>query len=525
MKLSMLAQTIFDAADTPAAIVRQDGLLLLVNDAFAGISGWKKSRLEGKRNLALFVSPEEVETILSLKPEKSAKLRKGKPAGAVVTFCDRSGCASHCAATVTALPAAKARLLILRSKYPETAEASETNRQQFRHFIDKNDAAILLFDPADCMVVDANLAASRHFGHSRETLIAYGLGLFAEPNEFDNLKQIICTAPPSERSYVMTYYRADGSKSILRFHANIIRMNDGDLIYCSFRDIGEEICLKEELRFRQAQLIHANKMGALGMLVSSVAHEISNPNNFIMHNIQILTDAWKDTLPILRDYYQEHGDYYLGGIPLSEFEEVIPRLVYGIHDGSERIRSIVANLREYVRSDRAKIQSSVDLSVVVINAVALMRSEIARHTNAFHLMCAEGLPFIRGSAQKLEQVVINLLLNALQSLSDRNQTVSLLVTHEAGTDEVLLVVRDEGIGMTELIKAKILEPFFSTKLERGGTGLGLYISHSIVCEHKGTMRFTSESGVGTTVTVRIPAVHGKAGLDEGRQPLTSGIAG
>ncbi|HSW64152.1 MAG TPA: ATP-binding protein [Dissulfurispiraceae bacterium] len=525
MKLSMLAQTIFDAADTPAAVVRQDGLLLLANDAFAGISGWKKSRLEGKRNIALFVSPEEVERILTMKPEKSAKFRKRKQAGADVTFCDRFGCVSCFETSGYDLPGTKARLLILRPKYPETAEASEMNRQQFRQFFDQNDFAILLFDPENCRVVDANLAASRLFGHSRDVLVAKGLGLFAEPNEFDNLQQIICTVPPSERSYVMTYYRDDGSKSILRFHANVIRMNAGNLIYCSFRDIGEEIRLKEEMRFRQAQLIHANKMGALGMLVSSVAHEISNPNNFIMHNIQILAETWKDALPIVREYYQEHGDYYVGGIPLSEFNEVIPRLAYGIHDGSERIRRIVENLREFVRSDRSRLDDSIDLSVVVANAVALMQAEIARNTGAFEVLCGDSIPCIRGSAQKLEQVVINLVLNALQSLSHREQRVCIAVSHDAGLDQVVLSVSDEGIGMTEQVKSRILEPFYSTKLERGGTGLGLYISHSIIREHKGAVFFTSEPGSGTTVTVRLPAARRKAGYDDDREPLAADIAG
>ncbi len=525
MKLSALAYELFHAADTPAAIMRQDGLLLHVNDAFTGIAGYKKTQLEGKRNLASFVSSEEIPKILAMQHPAFHKSRAKKPAAVEIAFSGRWGQRTPVRVAASALPGTRTLLLIIRPAHCLTAEATKANRQRFGLFFEQNDAAILVFDPRNCAVVDANLAASALFGYRHDELVSEGLGLFAEPNELDNLIQIIGTMPSSERSYVMTYFRRDGIKSILRFRATVIRMSDGDLVYCSFRDIGEEVRLREELRSRQAQLIHANKMGALGMLVSSVAHEISNPNNFIMHNIQILTDAWKDVLPILRDYYQEHGDYYLGGIPLSEFEEVIPRLVYGIHDGSERIRNIVANLREYVRSDRAKLQSSVDISAVVMNAVALMRSEISRHTNAFQLLSPEGLPFIRGSAQKLEQVVINLLMNALQSLSDRNQAVSLQVTYDAGTDDVLLTIRDEGVGMTEQVQAKILEPFFSTKLERGGTGLGLYISHSIVCEHKGTMRFTSESGVGTTVTVRIPAVLGKAGHDEGRQPLASGVAG
>lgn len=513
MKLSALARIIFDASDAPAALVRHDGMLLLVNHAFAELSGWKKRHLEGVRNLDCFIPAEIVRKLFALHPLSVPKSRR-KPradAGMEVIFSDRSKKIISFRVGVAELPGTKSRLLTLRPTDSAIAKTSERDRQQFRLFFEQNDAAILVFEPRGCVVVDANLAASALFGYSRGELVSGGLELFAEPNELDNLRRIICSVPSAEQSYVMTYLKQDRTKSILRFHANVIRMNGGDLVYCSFRDIGEEIRLKEELRFRQAQLIHANKMGALGMLVSSVAHEISNPNNFIMHNIQIIAEVWKDVLPILCEYYQEHGDYYLGGIPLSEFDEVIPRLVFGIRDGSERIGHIVANLREYVRSDRARLDSRVDLGEVVVNAIALMQSEIARHTGVFRVMCAEDLPCISGSAQKLEQVLINLLMNALQSLEDRTRGVSVLVTHEADTDEILLIVRDEGVGMSGQVQSKILEPFFSTKLERGGTGLGLYISHSIVREHKGSMHFTSAPGAGTTVAVRIPVAHGRAG--------------
>jgi PAS domain S-box-containing protein len=396
--------------------------------------------------------------------------------------------------------------------------------EPFRQFFEQNDEAILVFAPDTCAVIDLNPAACRLFGSTHEELIDRGLELFCEPDELDNLKHIICTSDPVVRTYVMTYSKCDGTKSVLRFRSNRIRLRDGELIYCPFRDIGEEIRLKEENRFRQAQLIHANKMAALGILVTSVAHEISNPNNFIMHNNQVLAETWKDVFPVLREYYRENGDYYLGGIPLSEFDEVIPKLVYGIQDGSERIRNIVQNLRDFVRSDRARLDSMVDLAAVVANAITLMRAEIGKHTNAFSLQVIEHLPPVKGSAQKLEQVVINLLLNALQSLNERGQCVTVAIEFDEKSDQCLLKVSDEGAGMSEEVMNRITEPFFSTKLDRGGTGLGLYISNSIIREHKGTIVFTSEPGAGTTVTVRLPAFVKKAENDYCKEPTTTDIA-
>ena len=395
--------------------------------------------------------------------------------------------------------------------------------EPFRQFFEQNEEAIVVFAPNTCAVTDLNLAACRLFGYSHEEMVDRGLALFCEANELDNLKRIICSPNPIERPYVMTYFRHTGKKSVLRFRSNRIKLHDGELIYCSFRDIGEEIRLKEENRFRQAQLIHINKMGALGMLVTSIAHEISNPNNFIMHNNQILAETWKDVFPILREYYRENGDYYLGGIPLSEFEEVIPRLVFGINEGSDRIKSIVQNLRDFVRSDRARLDSVVDLQAVIVSAVALMRAEIGKHTNAFIFQGREHMPPVKGSAQKLEQVVINLLMNALQALTERNQRVEVTTGFDAEADHCLLTVSDEGAGMSEDVITRIMEPFFSTKLDRGGTGLGLYISNSIIQEHKGTIDFRSEPGKGTTVTIRLPAVRQKVQHDQSREPFTSNI--
>jgi len=387
--------------------------------------------------------------------------------------------------------------------------------EPFRRFFEQNEEPLIFFNAKTCEVVDVNQAACHLFGHNHDAMIDEGLDLFCDPNELDNLKGIILNAAPSEQAYVTTYFRRDGSKSVLRFRSSSIEMQEGRLICCSFRDIGDEIRRKEEGRFRQAQLIHANKMGALGMLVTSVAHEISNPNNFIMHNNQILAEIWKDVFPILREYYRENGDYYLGGIPLSEFEEVVPRLVYGILDGSERIGRIISDLRDFVRSDRARVDSSVDLAEVVSSAVALMRTEIGKHTNSFSHKCEEGLPPIRGSSQKLEQVVINLLMNALQALTDRDQPVGIRIGYDAAAGQVVLSISDKGSGIKELERSRIMEPFYSTKLDKGGTGLGLYISHSIIREHNGAISFESEPGSGTTVYVRFPVVAAAAG--EGTQ--------
>ena len=104
----------------------------------------------------------------------------------------------------------------------------------------------------------------------------------------------------------------------------------------------------------------------------------------------------------------------------------------------------------------------------------------------------------------MEQVVINLLLNAIHAMPGQTGTISLLTAPGYQTDEVLISVKDQGVGILPENMDKIYEPFFSTRIDNGGSGLGLYISKFIVAEHQGKLEVGSESGKGSTFTIRLP---------------------
>jgi C4-dicarboxylate-specific signal transduction histidine kinase len=290
---------------------------------------------------------------------------------------------------------------------------------------------------------------------------------------------------------------------IFSFRGKLITLQGTEIIYSTFRDITSRIRLEEQAQEIQARLIQANRMTSLGTMVSSVAHEINNPNNFLLMNAGIIKRAWDDLAPILEEYFQNKGDFAVAQSMWSEARTFLPDAFEGIQQGALRISDIVGNLKAYGRDDRYKQESVADVNAVVQLSVSILSHLISSSTRRFKLELVEGVPLVRGSARQLEQVVINLIQNALLALPDQEHGVRVATGVDQGSGQVLIRVSDEGSGIPPEISARIMEPFFTTRLEHGGTGLGLAISSTIVKEHGGSIEFISEPGRGTTFTVRL----------------------
>jgi C4-dicarboxylate-specific signal transduction histidine kinase len=258
-------------------------------------------------------------------------------------------------------------------------------------------------------------------------------------------------------------------------------------------------------REREQQLIQLDKMAALGTMVSGVAHEINNPNNFIMLNAPVLWDAYRDIVPVLEAYYREHGDFMMGGLQYAEMRENVPVLFDGILEGSKRIQNIVSGLKDFARMDTSDLGQSVDLNAAVRSAATLLTNHIRKSTKRFEVRYAADLPAVKGNRQRLEQVVVNLIQNACESLPDSGKGVFVTTRSAPESKCVVLEVRDEGVGIPLSRLPHITEPFHTTKRHAGGVGLGLSVTTGIVKDHGGTLEFASEPGRGTTATVTLPA--------------------
>ncbi|WP_051822212.1 PAS domain S-box protein [Desulfonatronum thiodismutans] len=267
------------------------------------------------------------------------------------------------------------------------------------------------------------------------------------------------------------------------------------------QDITEKRLLEIAKEEQREQLVQASKMTALGTLVAGVAHEINNPNNLIMLNAPILERVWKDVSSILEAYWRKNPEFKLVGIPFGEMREHVQELYSGINEGSRRIAKIVTELKDYARQSPLNMAGRVNINEVVESALVLIGKTVSRYTENFSVTLMPETPLIRGDHHKLEQVVVNLLLNACQALTDKHQSIALETFHVPDRAAVAVRITDQGEGVRPEDMNRILDPFYSTRHKTGGTGLGLSISSAIIQDHGGDIQFESSPGQGTVVTV------------------------
>lgn len=260
----------------------------------------------------------------------------------------------------------------------------------------------------------------------------------------------------------------------------------------------------EELSRNQRQLVQADKMAALGTLVSGVAHEINNPNGLILLNLPILRRVQADAMRLLDAYSEQVDEITLGGIAFGRMRQELPKILEEMHEGALRIKRIVNDLKDFARREEGSGKALIDVGDASRKAVRLVEPTIRKSTSRFTARYEEDLPLVWGNSQRIEQVVINLVLNACQALPDKDRAIEITTRHDEHNGTVRLCVRDEGNGIAPEHLPHLTDPFFTTKRDTGGTGLGLSVSAGICKEHGGSLTFESAPGKGTTACLILP---------------------
>ncbi|HEX8200087.1 MAG TPA: ATP-binding protein [Isosphaeraceae bacterium] len=330
-----------------------------------------------------------------------------------------------------------------------------------------------------------------------------------------------------------------GQWHFVRIYAQARYDPDGTInhIRCYLKDVTERVRAEQELRRRtdqltaanerlrqinlklkqtQSQLVHSEKLAALGTLAAGMAHEINNPLAFATNNVAILERDLGHLLEILA-LFQDGRDVLARERPdlatriealqeeidLPYLQQNLPRLTQATRRGLGRVAQIVENLRGFANLDQAEI-GLIDINETLDRCVAVLNDPLVQHQIAVR-RCYDELPHLECAVAHLNQVFLNLLMNAMQAIQATGRPageIRIQTRFEAGA--IVIEVADNGCGIPPEVLPKIFDPFFTTKPIGRGTGLGLSISHSIVAEHGGSIDVQSTVGQGTSFRVSLP---------------------
>ncbi len=296
-------------------------------------------------------------------------------------------------------------------------------------------------------------------------------------------------------------------------------------LYRESQQKAEELALAyRELQQTQTRLIQAEKMSSLGELVAGIAHEINNPVSFIYGNLQPAANYAKDLTQLVA-LYQKH--YPQPPQEITDFQEAIDleymvsdfhKLLKSMNNGAVRISNIVKSLRTFSRLDEADLKK-IDIHENLESTLVILQSRLNGRTGKPEIMLAKNygeIPLVKCYGGLLNQVFMNLLVNAIDAIEERRSSLEpdqqldyvgwiTITTCILSKNQVLISIRDNGLGMSPEVQAKIFDPFFTTKPVGKGTGMGLAISYQIITEyHHGNLRCTSALGKGTEFAIELP---------------------
>jgi signal transduction histidine kinase/ActR/RegA family two-component response regulator len=270
--------------------------------------------------------------------------------------------------------------------------------------------------------------------------------------------------------------------------------------------VGGICCNVSEQKKIEKQLVQSQKMEAMGTLVAGVAHEINNPINLILFNLPLLEKMWCDLMPLLDQHMIKSPEKKIGGLPPVFVKQNLPRLISDMEMAANRVAQIVSGLKGFARKSNPAEKWDVQVNKAVQNAIRLADAAAKKSKIAIEVNLASDLPFLRANLQNLEQVVLNLIINALESIGHDHGKVCVTTRFIEQSQSIAIEVADNGRGVNPAVADKIFDPFVTDRQAAGGTGLGLSVTYNLVKAHQGDIHFQTRTGQGTTFKVVLPTV-------------------
>jgi CheY-like chemotaxis protein len=235
-----------------------------------------------------------------------------------------------------------------------------------------------------------------------------------------------------------------------------------------------------------------------------MAHEINNPISLIMFNLPIIRRVWEDVLPAIQNTASMPADRRFGGYTVEFLQNRLGQLIADMEMAANRVSKIVRDLKDFSRQSPLADQTPMALNTAVENAVRLASATVRKSGTALDLALAPSLPAIIANLPSIEQILLNMLINAVQAIEHKQGRIRIQTGWDPETRKVYAAVTDNGKGVSAEIADKLFDPFVSDKQKQGGTGLGLAVSYNLARAHGGTIQFEAAAGGGTTFTLALP---------------------
>lgn len=360
------------------------------------------------------------------------------------------------------------------------------SEEKYRTLFDSAPNQIFILDSRTCRILDINQRAQDHYGYSREELLGMSF-LDLGDNTDEELAEGLEQACRGGKFLFFTkkrHYRKDGDPFYVNINISSAKYGENYVINATTTDITESV-------EKETQLVQASKMTTLGTMAAGMAHEINQPLNVI----QVCADFF---LKMIKK-----------GVRIGD--EELKTLANDISSNVQRAAGIIKHMRDFARQSEV-VTTQVNINDPVRDVFKVLGHQLKVHQVDLKLDLDPDIPPILAEHNRLEQVFINLVTNAVDAMDEKGARMGdqpwdriLGIRSFAEDDQVVVTVSDSGTGMPQEVIDKIFEPFFTTKEVGRGTGLGVSISYGIVKDYNGTIDIKSETGAGTTFELRFPA--------------------
>ncbi|MBW2339985.1 MAG: PAS domain S-box protein [Deltaproteobacteria bacterium] len=383
-------------------------------------------------------------------------------------------------------------------------------------------------------------------GYSKKTLLKMTIQDIIHPDNYDEAWEMYTRTPAGDESAVTYQFWAinkRGEKLPIEISTAVTEFDGKRALVCYIRDVTEKLAAEQQLKDysqnlermveeraaelkktltdlqnAQSQLIQSEKMASIGQLAAGVAHEINNPVGFVQSNLGTIAEYWEDLMKLLNQYrvletglakekniggdgtlrkalenIQNQRDKIDLGSILNDYKNVINESL----EGMARVTKIVSDLKDFAHVDKAEIEHT-DLNKGIESTLNIAWNELKYKAEV--IKDFGNIPLVKCYPQRLNQVFMNLLVNAAHAIEDKGE-IRITTRHDNGHVEIR--ISDTGCGIPPDVLTKIFDPFFTTKEVGKGTGLGLNVAYNIIQRHKGTILVESEVGKGTTFTIRL----------------------